>query len=470
VADTDGTSFVVTEVPHTGFTVLYLTLYDAAGNAAFTKTIVTLPSEDILLDHMILSPPVAGKKFIYLQTSGDFQGTDFTSYIKIDTSGSYQTGVNFLDNGGTKSLNIGADANGNFYVAVIVAGLPHMLEYDASNNVVHDVQIQTFTATDARFVAGKWFFNGIASDQTSGGIAWRFYAPSSPDFLAQVKLNYVDNGTTNYTYNATDYCDNNGAVYWGVNVTARSDANPSQSVTNHFLRCYTATGVQVWASKSVPNSISGLCGPGAGGPLWAWGAAGDTNFFFDQFDLYGNRAFTKTGSASILKSMVSDSIGAYLYYRKVNQAVMTIQRVNLNGDVVYSDSFAPINGSIFDAIPVQQVEANGSLYVCGFTPYSGFQAVIKRYVTGVTISSVSGASTAQSGTNYTLKVQLNAPAPSGGIKVDLTSSSAKLLFPNNLATYSIAIPAGSIYANVLLKAGIASANTPVVVKGVQNGV
>jgi hypothetical protein len=485
VVDNTGNTYVVSDVPNTtiGGLDFYITAYDVSGNGLLSKKLFNDPSSDISIDHIILSPPVAGKQYIYFETLAEIAGKLYVDVAKVGTDGT----LGWMKKLGDASheaadINVGADAAGFAYVAIenFSSFQTELIEYDANGMLLNDSFTPTMLPTDGKFVNGRWFLNGRNPASSTGNVKWGYYNATSGAELGTAHIDAVNNGINTYTYQATDYVDNNGAIYLGVTVNVYADSNPSTAIaTNHFIRCYASTGVQAWASKSYAGQFMFLTGAGSGGPIWAQIAGSGSSFSVENYDLSGNQTLSKSGfSGQSDIAPQSDTTGEYLFWRgPTTQQNLTVQRIDLGGNPLYTNVFAPPAGPVPPGgINNQQSQftgaqsVNGVLHTFCIMTTSTDKSVVQRYVSGITLASVTGAATMTSNTNYTAKVQLNGPAPTGGILVKLSSNNAKLLFANNTTASSVAIPAGSIYANVVLHSATVLAATKVLVAGNQNGV
>jgi hypothetical protein len=474
IVDSSGNSYVIYNTIDGSNIDFSMTRYDVSGNATLTKKFASVPSTVDYVGSLCLSPVIGGKQFVYVESSG-YNGAGFASAMKLDTSGNLIWTKTYGDSAHDYTqVAIAADASGNAYVAVenLTTNKEELYEYDATGTQLHGFTESKIYGTVAKFAIGKWFIDGTNPTAHAGTVKWGCYDPTTGKELASDQLNFLDNGTYTYRYYAPAFFVNDsGAVYWGVNVLASQDHGSGAIVTNHFVRSYTSTGVQVWASKSFNNGIDILAGPSSGGPIWAEGYNTGTSSGIETYDLHGNRTSIQPNvNAYSFWAIQPDATGVYLFVSDQNSPKLTFERMNFSGTVVYSTTIASLGGDPGQC-ELDSVQAvNGAIYIFCMVPIQTGKAVFQRYVPGVTLSTVSGAATTASGSNYTLKVQLNSPAPTGGISVSLASSSVKLLFPNNMTTYSVAIPAGSLYANVVLKAGVVASNTAVNLIGTQNGV
>jgi hypothetical protein len=479
--DSAGNDYVISTFFRSGVYDLNVTKYDISGNALFTKTLFSAGGANVTLKKVYIPPPANGKQYIYFQTQGATTKL-FTNFCKFDSNGN----LLFVESFGDSShdfapLAMGSDGT-NDYVAVeaLTSGNTEIVQYDSAVNKIHDLAVP-IVADEGKFFHGKWFLNGFPQGGSSNTVEWEYVDPATGNISGSAQIPTLDNGTNTYAYQARSYVDNNGAVYFGVTVKVYADTNlGTPFATNHFIRCYASNGVQAWSSNSFVGPLFNITGPGSGGPIWTEVAGSGSNFSVETFDLNGNRTLSKSGFVGVCDiAPVSDNTGEYLFWRNVPaQSKLTVQRIDLTGTAKYTNSFVPLPPNTpppgTDQLPQSFFDGaqtlNGVLYTYCMVSAQSMQSVAQRYVSGTTLSSLSGAASMGSNQSYTLKVQLNNPAPQGGVLVKLTSSSGKLLFPNNSATSSVAIPAGSIFANVTLHSGAVTSATKALVSGNQNGV
>ena len=83
---------------------------------------------------------------------------------------------------------------------------------------------------------------------------------------------------------------------------------------------------------------------------------------------------------------------------------------------------------------------------------------------------VSASPTVQGGQGLQITINLNGPAPIGGISVGVSTSNNKLLLPNSSQGQFITIPAGSQFVTFTLSAQAVSGNVPTRILAIQNGI
>ncbi len=114
-----------------------------------------------------------------------------------------------------------------------------------------------------------------------------------------------------------------------------------------------------------------------------------------------------------------------------------------------------------------------SFYVVNnmWTSASTVSLVLDRFITGIAMQSVTSASSSvQGGHQLQVLINLNAPAPAGGVSIGVSTNSNKLLLPNNTQGQFVTVPAGASFVAVTLNAQAVATNTPVRVLGMQFGV
>ena len=101
---------------------------------------------------------------------------------------------------------------------------------------------------------------------------------------------------------------------------------------------------------------------------------------------------------------------------------------------------------------------------------TGYDVVMERFVTGITLSSVTCANAVTQNTQLAVTIHLNGNVVGSPMTVALNSSSAKLLLPNGLRGENFQIPVGANQLVVMLNAQPVSSNTSVLLTAIQNGV
>jgi hypothetical protein len=481
VVDSVGNAYTASEVHNnTGGTDVSLIKMDISGNVVLNKVAFTIPGTNSDIDHMCVSPVIAGAQYVYIQTEGFSENSKlFVTVEKVDVLGNLiwsKTYGGISDQFGT--VNVAADASGNCYVCLFPIGDSstsiEMLTYTPAGIVVHDLKNKLINPVNATFSSGKWLVDGHAPNQIYGSISWALFDAATGALNASASLNTLDTGTFVFTYTGTTYWDPNGTIYWGVTVNKyQSSGSPQPLLINHFVRSYQTGGALNWTSTSYQGYLTQINGYGSGGTLWTLGAVGtNAAAFVEAYDSTGSRTCQTTGLPATTNAIVAEDFGAYvLITDPANKKNLMVQRLSPTGNLLFTNSIAASSAVPNDQSQFQNAQfSNGVLYTFAMVSTGISQGVVQRFFRGVTLMSVTGPATVASNGTLTMKVQLNNPAPAGGMAIKLTSSSGKLLFPNNSNAYTMAIPAGSYYANVVLHAGAVVVNTAAIIAGNSNGV
>jgi len=123
-------------------------------------------------------------------------------------------------------------------------------------------------------------------------------------------------------------------------------------------------------------------------------------------------------------------------------------------------------------IPGNVAMFQNSLYVLNMVKNTGtgYDLVMERFVTGITLSSVACATSVKGGTQLAATIYLNGAVTGSPMTVALNSSSNSLLLPNGLRGQNFQVPVGQDHLTVNLNAQTVTTNTPVLLTAIQFGV
>jgi hypothetical protein len=487
LVDGSGNTYVVYQSPVLSGTNVSFLRYDPSGNVTASHSLFTRTSLHCQLEGVYLSPPSAPKTSLYVTMIEVLPSTDEGTVIdKSDLSGNvvWQSSFNQAM-AGYSPVGGFVDSSDNFRLAF--AFVPdsgpgsklQMLEFSPTGTILSNQANTNMLPSSATFINGKWCVCGL--DATSNNMfesgRWGSYDPSTGVDVAGAVFDELDNGTYTYEYGTPrSYVDPAGAVDIGITVTAFRDSDHQMVATNHFIRRYNLTGSLQWTSPSVAGYATFLTSFGSNNPQYYMRGEYQSPTITEQYDHLGNKVWTTSPLTSNRGfAPVADATGVFEFYEdSVNHKKINFIRVNSAGSVVWTSSLAAGagGGANIEAYVNDAADVNNNLYSATVLPQAaGNQIVVQRFVPGVALSLLSTTgSSFNDGANVPVKVQLNSPAPAGGVLVKLTSSSAKELFSNNTTAYTVAIPAGSLFATVVMHPMAVSANTPVTVLGNQSGV
>jgi hypothetical protein len=466
--------------PSTGTDVSYIK-YDASGNVMASHFLFFRASTSIDIDGAWLSPAGAATPGIYVSCDEHLTTTFGTVVTKSDLAGNQIWQGNY--NGVATFEPVGGfvDASDNFWLAMSKqqsgTAVLDMVEIDPMGTVLSDQSNTNIVPGQAFFYKGKWVVLGRDANATNTeSMRWGLYDPSNGNYLSGAAFDYIDNGTDNYGYfGLFGYVDPAGAIDIGTTVIETKDSDNSRVAEKYWFRRYNLTGSLQWISPSYDGYVGYLTSFGSNNSFYA-GADGPGSLSVEQHDHLGNKVWNTPVTVPALGYMpVCDATGIYTIAVNLNnQKRIDLNRLDSAGNTVWTSSVATGAGSNLSSTTLlDATDSNNNLFTVIQVPVTNttYQAVLNRYVPGVALSTLTAATaTVLGGKIDSVKVQLNAPAPAGGILVKLTSSSAKALFPNSTTAYSMAIPAGSLYASVPVHTSAVTANTSVSILGNQSGV
>jgi hypothetical protein len=370
------------------------------------------------------------------------------------------------------------DANGNVFTAGPTKYAPgqfelEMFEYSAAGVQLLDKTNQSIYPTRCYHVGTNWV--------TYSDTQWGVYSQSTGAQLAGQNLQPVISGSkkTSFSFVATPQRDS--TILLVKNISVFDSAQLTQ-VFSHVVLCLSNAGGVAWVSPTYSLTGVAAAGNGISDPAYIiCTSAGGGNVLRQ---LYGSGANAgKEIKEATLPHLIATTLGppadvngVAVYSEPVPyDNSIVVQRYDTGLNLIMTNT---VNGSAASAGPdvSDSCLLNGNLYVStevddpvGST--DSYDAIVQRYAPGITLSTlVATPSSPKGGTTFSLKVQLNAPAPAGGLLVTLSANSGNLAFSNNTQLLTLAIPAGSIYALVPVKTGAVAANTVVKIEANQSGV
>jgi hypothetical protein len=484
LVDASGNTYVVYATPdsNSGTDVSYMKL-DPSGNVLASHMLLFRASSEVLVNGIFLSPPSSPTPYIYTMVSEDLGERDGSVFTKSNLAGTqiWQTNYN-MSNESFSPLGGFVDSSDNFWGA-----MDHnkngateliMFENGPTGALVVEKNNTNIGPIHAEFYKGNWCVTG--DDETATSVVqsarWGMYSPTDGHMITGAVLDPVDNGTYSYTYSPfVCYVDPAGAIDLGCNVQVTRDSDNALIGDKHFIRRYNLTGSLQWVSASYNNFLQYLSSYGSNNTIYVQRGGFTSPLFVESYDHLGNQNWVSSGASTyFVNPPVSDSTGIYTFAEDFNNhKKLNITRYNTSGAQVWTTSVATsAGGSTTRATCADAAATTNNLYTAIILPAaSGNQATIQRYVQGVALGIVTTPQSSYAGgSTVPVKVSLNAPAPSGGIAVKMTSSSAKALFPNNTTATTVAIPAGSTYAIVNVHLLTVSSNLTATILGNQSGV
>jgi hypothetical protein len=482
IVDPSGNTYVVYQTPDaTSGTNISYVRYDPAGNATASHFLFYRASNNVTVEKVFLTPGNAATTCLYV-IAQELTATAHTGTVisKFDLAGNmvYQDNLNDPQ---SDDVFIGGlvDGSDNLRFALTINSAMYgpnleLAEWSPTGATILDKENNDIYGQQATFLNGKWSVVGLDTRVVAMNSSnrWGVYDPVTGNLLTGAVLDYLDNGTYSYSYqDPVQYVDPAGAVDIAFTVSAVRDSDHQVIGEKHFIRRYNLTGSLQWVSQSFDNTTQFLTSFGSNNNIYC-NNVGGSPFNLEIFDHLGNRTFkSATYKAFSVYVPVCDATGVFEFFSDpANAEKIDILRFDTAGNNVWSTALVGSGG--LSPVLTDEADINNNLYTCTILPNgTAHQAVIQRYVPGVTLSTLSTPNTLfAAGDPVPVRVQLNSPAPAGGIALKLTSSSAKALFPNNTIAYTLAIPAGSLYAIVNMHTTGVVGNTGVTVLGNQNGV
>jgi hypothetical protein len=476
--DNAGDAYVLYSAQQNSAATLNLAKYDLSGNLTLFKPIslgITPVAEGVFVS------PVSngGQQDIYILAEyQDTQKKTYTYVSRFTSAGAQVWYHTFTGAGGFAGpVGFDMDSAGNSYLALETAFTNQlaeleMIKFSANGTIVSNVANTNIDPVSATHQNGFWIAYGYDNVVTQvESSRWGIYSDSTGQAVNSFAITQTSSHgvTSQFFYTAIPKA--NGTIYV-IEQENDYDDSSGDLIDNAFkLGSYTSGGQ--FSSATPWNEGYGYDVETGGSTVYVLSQSPtDSNtFIVSKLTNQALQQFTTVHNVSALfgLSVQADATGLYeLYTDAGTHTLLHAVRISTAGATLWSNT---LQGTGSGASAFTFAVNGKDLYTLANIPSgAGNQVVLRRYVNGVALSQLSSAPSVAANSSIMVKVQLNAPAPAGGIAVKLSSSNAHLLFSNNTTSFTVAIPAGSIYANVAMHATAVTANTAVVVTGNENGV
>ena len=427
---------------------------------------------------VLVSPMVAGKQYVYTVTAPVGLTSQSVYIYKWDTAGNLQwNGAPLIipDCGGLAGMY--ADASGNLLLAAKKgSGLTRylgMMMVDSSGAVLGSQSNNSIYPSKAFYspVLNGWIVAGVDMSWSDSGARWGLFNPTNgaegtPGEIADGYTNA--NSSLSYTFVLSPLPNN---AYGIVTNSFSYDNLGTRWYTK--MQVYAANGVPVWHypdSGTREGQIFQLAAFNSSSPIYDVGfipaTPGNT---VEDFNGLGVLQWQHTNQPADTLFPWSDGFFT-VFYNYANNTEF-LEHANAAGVYDWGKSYVGTGTGInsFGAFRGFQ----NSFYIVNTisNTTTGKDVVVDRFVTGIAMQSIGAASaTVQAGHSLTATIKLNGNAPTGGVAVGVTTSNNKLLLPNGTQGQYVTVPAGQLSTTVTLNAQSVTANTPVRILAIQNGI
>jgi len=489
--DASGNAYVQYMNAASGHNVMHVTKIAPPSGITFDKTVDFLTA-NVSLTGVVVSPIISGKQYVYAFVLVN-SSTPSLNIYKWDTSGIPQwsgTPVILPTSSGTTIILAGVypDASNNLLVAVglvstSAGGALYMDTIDSSANLTSQQSNPTIGATNAVYIpsAGGWVASGydFGPFQTSplNSARWDFYNASNgqasgigdqanggisgfSSTVQQFLINGLPGGQFSVVHNTT-----NGGLTGSTFATSMKVFNSS------FATLWSYPSGAPWGAYTFQVTQLNSASPYYMVSQIPGGSLGSPNpRIIDQFSASGSLVWEHRHQPADLLLPWSDGFFTAFYNGTETEY---LEHADSTGVYDFGKSYVSAGGSSSASTFGGMRGFQNSLYFLNNTrtASSTRQLVVDRFVTGICMQSVTSASsTVQGCQQLQVVINLNAPAPAGGVSVGLSTSNNKLLLPNGTQGQFITVPAGASFVAVNLNAQGVAGSTPVRVLGIQNGI
>jgi hypothetical protein len=391
-------------------------------------------------------------------------GDKYFTVLKYNNAGLLQWQHKVLSSPDTHFtlLGLDADAAGNVYLAIraILEGGAPQLETGVLNSAgtTTDFGFNTdINPSQAFHWSHTWVVTGTGSSGSATGGRWGFYFDSdATQYAGEFQAN---TSTDSYSYSA--YPTTARIVLTARNHTHGIGPSATYSV---LPRAFSITdGLTWWVGTETTGNARSMSGVGQHGPYYMLLAPSPTQES-TVVQCLNDAGLVDYSSPVTADYVLADPAGIYTIQNDPLHPIL--RRYQCDSSIHPAAQWSNTFGNTF------QWFAFRTLGPAFWIANNGGIVDVTRYVTGTSLSYLHSnvSSDVVGGHPYVLKVALSAPAPAGGMAVTLTSNNTHLLYPSGTISYTLAIPAGSLYALVNMTSTAVATNTAVTLTGVQNGV
>jgi len=476
--------------------VLHLAKIGPAKDVPFDGVVASMPVE-FRAAGVWVSPKIAGKQYVYV--AGQFVGDRGNQVLvkKYDTSFVSQWTFPFLNfvsatKGHSVLLGLHPDIAGNCDFVLNQDGVTRFVGIDSAGSISSDntdpymdpTQAVYYPARDEWLACGRYHnpdgtfdypqtvWGNFSPTGGSGGFGW--YAGGSNQDPATGAFSSLEFRLSVMASGDFALIGNLFSGHYGV-----------VESTAHFLDLFHATLLDMWHFPTNTGTNGGM-DPGQAYQVDAFSTAGPVyvngrnqpNDAIENLDLFGYVA-----------------TGQYLGNRLAHRNSQPIDQFFITPEGFYSTYYQASTNTVF----LERYDNASSAYdfgktysgtgvvpnsFVGFKPFQNFfyvvhnisnattnmDVVVDRFVTGICMQSITCLSTVKGGTNLVVHINLNAPAPTGGITVGLNSSTANLPMPNGLRGQNFTVPAGATFVSVNLTPRVVTVNSSATLLAIQNGI
>jgi hypothetical protein len=419
----------------------------------------------------VLAVQAAPDNFIYTSTN-DILNSSF-NFARISK---YGAGMNLVWNHDFSSTGkhfwaIGFDVDkiGDVFSVVnqFDAGVEtlHFIELNSNNQTISSTTASDIMPSFATRVGSLWLV--VGNNLSITGPRWGLYDPATGTEFANehdTNTNNMDGPGTGFQYTVIPVPNTTDVIVAKTTTTFQGIQPISSSYNLHEV---TKDGVTVWTSADFTGLASAVYTQGPNQPIYVLTG--------DKLQILSGTGAQQSIKNFTLAELYFDSTGFFSFSNNFAQNTLVLKRYDLNA------TEPPQWSTVFTGTSTDQLSHVGSAILRGnvlytmsrlFDTNSNYDVDIRRFVSGPVIVSIAGngSNIVKENSTATIKVTLGQPAGPGGVLVNLSSPSSKLLFSNNTQRLDLAIPNGSNVTFVTVHALSVAADTPVVVTGTQNGI
>ena len=464
---------------------LHLVKIGPSMNIAFDKTELFNGVSSMTPMGVFVGPLIAGKQYIYTI----FQYNAGNNLVRIngyDTSGNQWVGGPYTEgsfSGGQDCnfLGAGTDASGNFYLGLSNADAGGHRQFEmiestgnGSNtvNFVADGNVDPYEAAYSRTL-NRWIVAGHdLATVAPYSSRWALVDPTTgTETSFSESLGSHDSGTGAFVSYGYTIALLPGDAF-GVGLDNESYAGSGIPHFSYWVQTYNADGTTDFrypSTGTVPSNLLGMAGLNGNWYIFDVPGLAVTRPSVTLLDATGNTIYRHTNQP--VGRVYPDASGFYTLWASDTSNTVFLEHYN-NAALAFDwgKSYAGNNVLLneFGGLAMFQNFFYVTLNLSD-TP-TGYDVLVDRFVTGICLQNISSSGSVTGGQSIAVTIQLNGPAPNGGLVVALNSSTAKLLMPNGTRAQNFTVLQGQSQLVVNLNAQPVVSQTVATLLAIQNGI
>jgi len=471
--------------------------YSSSGTGATCHLAKVSPANNLIFDKSgtefggfratgcCISPPVSGKQYIWVTGVVTSVTPNPAYFACLDNDGNFILEAELADaQSRMNPVGCHADASGNLMLALWDSThsggdefpLLRMVTIDRTDTVISD-HLNTTIDPDSAYWntrTNSWIVSGrIVNDPYSG--QWGSYDPSGSFQFGDTS--FGSHSSAQDTYNSYKVNPLPGNWIGVIRNHVVIDNSNSTYTFFHYVQVYDAGNRSFWSYGAPGYGLHAAAFDSFYSLLYVTsnpsGLKNDNNQTVEKLKWDGTLVWQHTHQPV---QQIYPTLEGYFGMEAYNptlgtQAIFLEHYIDATNTYDWGRSYTG-TASVWDPTVGGFASFQNFFYVANSVRNntSGYDVILERFVTGITLASVTCARTVKQGTQLPVTINLNGNVAGAPLTVALNSSSKYLLLPNGKQGQNFQVPVGQNHIVVMLTAQAVSSNQSLLLTAIQNGV